>query len=269
MFFKQMAEDNIYKILKKKLHQHFNPGDDRDKRVQRIQQQYDTLSQEYKTIFKDVIRLLPVLRKDEKLATEYLRFLLWMGHYDQHMSPILLPAFLFMNTPAITGSGSTVREEDSKHFEKYEFIRTNYNILKSVVQALVPLIINIGRSNSCKIPSNLPYFDFENKEVVETLLWQNLGHLFNYWRSQPSPLFPLFVETFATFSIPNKTSMYEQIRELLENTQKWLSKDTKIQAHTFFPLICILSKTTHHKKIDIEDSWSGSLPFFVLLFLLL
>jgi hypothetical protein len=183
-----------------------------------------------------------------------------MGHYDQHMSPILLPAFLFVNTHH--KKGSTVP------FEDYEFIKSNYNILKSVVEDLVPDIIHVGQSNSCKIPSNLPYFDFENKEVVETLLWQNLGHLFNYWRSQPSPLFPLFVETFATFSIEKKI-MFQEIRELLQKAKKQIQLyETEKSPHIFFPLTCILSKTAHHKKIEIEDSWSRSI-FFVLLFLFL
>ena len=257
-----MAEDKIYKILVQKLHRHFQTGDDRDTRVQRIQQQYDKLSQEYKTIFKDVIRLLPFLRKDEKLATEYLRFLLWMGHYDQHMSPILLPAFLFVNTHH--QKGSTVP------FEDYKFIKSNYNILKSVVEDLVPDIIHIGQSNSCKIPSNLQNFHFGNKDNVETLLWQNLGELFNYYKSQFSIvfLFKLFVEIFATSSI-EKEIMFQEIRELLQKAKKQIQLyETEKSPHIFFPLTCILSKTAHHKKIEIEDSWSRSI-FFVLLFLFL
>ena len=263
-----MVEDNIYKILKEKLHQHFHPKDDHQKskklEYKLLQQQYDTLSQEYKTIYKDVIRLLPILRKDKDLATEYLRFLLWMGHYNQHMSPILLPAFLFVNTSH--QKGSTVP------FEDYKFIKSNYNILKSVVEDLVPDIIHIGQSNSCKIPSNLQNFHFGNKGNVETLLWQNLGELFNYYKYKSHLsivfLFNLFVEIFATSSI-EKEIMFQEIRELLQKAKKQIQLyETEKSPHIFFPLTCIISKSTHHKKIEIEDSWSRSI-LFVLLFLFL
>jgi hypothetical protein len=77
------------------------------------------------------------------------------------------------------------------------------------------------------------------------------------------------VEIFATSSI-EKEIMFQEIRELLQKAKKQIQLyETEKSPHIFFPLICILSKTAHHKKIEIEDSWSGSLPFFVLLFLLL
>lgn len=267
----------IYQILKKKLLSQF-PIDTKDQESKQedhvLEQQFDKLSPEYKTIYNDIIRLRRTIMKNKDLAVAFLQFLIWMkqklGHYYQHMTPIVLPAFIHLyfkdvkdktqRLSAVTGAGFNIIE--------YKFILQNYEILQDVVKGLVRYVPDKYDDESCNIPSELTNFDFKNKDFVEVLLWQNLGDLFKYLMERPFSAYTLFVETFATECI-SSIKMFDYIKEMLREVIKPLQpkSDLKIGTQFLFPLRCILFPVSRNKVVDsiVGSGFITLVLFFLLL----
>lgn len=263
----------IYQILKKKLLSQF-PIDTKDQESKQedhvLEQQFDKLSPEYKTIYNDIIRLRRTIMKNKDLAVTFLQFLMRMkqklGHYDQHMTPIVLPAFMHLyvkdktqRLSAVTGAGFNI---------EYKFILQNYEILQDVVKGLVRYVPDNYDDESCNIPSNLTNFDFKNKDFVEVLLWQNLGDLFKYLMETNFLNYTLFVETFATECI-SSIKMFDCIKEMLQEVIKRLQSksDLETRPQFLFPLRCILFPVSRNKVVDsiVGSGFITLVLFFLLL----
>jgi hypothetical protein len=273
----QKGGKKIYQILKKKLlSSQFPIGTKVQEYKQEdhvLEQQFDELSPEHKTMYKDIIRLRHTIMKNKDLAVAFLQFLIWMkqklGHYDQHMTPIVLPAFIHLyfehktqDLSAVTGAGFNI---------EYRFILQNYEILQEVVKGLVRYVQDKYDNESCKIPSNLTNFDFKNKKFVEVLLWQNLGDLFKYLMERPFPNYKLFVISFASECISNR-EMFDYIKGMLEEVIQRIPRIQsnpvpEIQPDFLFPLRCILFPVSKNKVVEsiIGTGFISSVLLFLLL----